>query len=1085
MKLKYLILILFLSLSKTIYAATPTAIAPSATPVTNEDTSVTIALSASEKGYTGAFTYTATADNKGSVVIDKDTGVAVFTPKTNYYGVEAYFKFTVTDSYGVVSSAKKVFVTINSVNDVPTAKNVTGLETEKNTPVTVDLKPYVSDIDDTVLSCHVSLRDDGKQKAYHGSVVMDESTCQATFTPTTDETGDGYFKYYVTDTSGGTSEEKKVSITIKETNHAPTAEDQDVDGMANTDSVITLVGSDEDGDELTYAIAEAPAHGEVTIDGSVATYVPESGFYGLDSFTFTVSDGTDASAEAVVNLTIDPYTADGSRERTVTTLQNDSLILATCPSCNTSSWDLGEVEHGTLSLNETGTVLTFTPEDDYTGKTSATVTKNGLATTYKIVVTDDVTSIDCSSLVSSYSSYEYDRIIYGQLTYEWMTRLSDKPKKHAARNIPIFLLSSTGSILAHGTTNDNGCYVFGYYKSDSTPPPPYRIALYSTIDTSSLSLEVKSYNGLSMTEEGVSYSLVYNNVDIDEDASSSELNLEVGSFEIGTSFDFDYSSGVEDEELSNAIFYSLDAIMRSYEFVSEAAGSSLPKVSFSIVMKPTESKEEVDDYYERDAVISHASSRAVVLEYYKIRSSFLGHASTYKASYDASFSFTVFHEFAHILEDRLYNDLAYQRNAVVTRPNTTGKHDPSKNIDSRIAFSEGFADGFAIALCKEYFPSSCYTNTYADSSLGINKEYNVEYVIDKLIEEDGYRVMHNAMSTFTEAPNYIVNLHSLGVAYYEELPSTALTDSFNAIGVPAESLTDYYDTNNYIGKKMGNGFSLYPTVVTLPYLSAEQDSTRVIGADIEGMSYDDYYSFLKAWYDLFVEKDCSDPGYACKYTSGEEYANEQIHFYANAWSTDCGETSKTCLPLLRAIDASDTKGNFYFSGLEDYEYWKTYTDGIYKSSEAIALYTALDPTPSYKIKEGNILSYSYDENKGLSGDGSQFFIVQNGVYPDMFELSAFYEDTIVSELSTLDYNSNFRIATDGAGCTIPLTVIVYQKTDKGLKQYSENKGTCPEIVLPEAKSGTPSADDVSIVEVFATNQDPVSCFSFTDEHACD
>ena len=40
------------------------------------------------------------------------------------------------------------------------------------------------------------------------------------------------------------------------------------------------------------------------MDGAKVVYVPQSGFFGLDSFTFKVNDGTDDSTAATVSLAI-------------------------------------------------------------------------------------------------------------------------------------------------------------------------------------------------------------------------------------------------------------------------------------------------------------------------------------------------------------------------------------------------------------------------------------------------------------------------------------------------------------------------------------------------------------------------------------------------------------------------------------------------------------------------------------------------------------------------------------------------------------------------------------------------------------
>jgi large repetitive protein len=63
--------------------------------------------------------------------------------------------------------------------------------------------------------------------------------------------------------------------------------------------------SDPDGDSLTVVGNTAPAHGTVVVnaDGSF-TYTPTAGYVGLDSFTYTVSDGQGGTATGTVSVTV-------------------------------------------------------------------------------------------------------------------------------------------------------------------------------------------------------------------------------------------------------------------------------------------------------------------------------------------------------------------------------------------------------------------------------------------------------------------------------------------------------------------------------------------------------------------------------------------------------------------------------------------------------------------------------------------------------------------------------------------------------------------------------------------------------------
>ncbi len=89
---------------------------------------------------------------------------------------------------------------------------------------------------------------------------------------------------------------------------APQAQPQSVDAALNTPRTVQLVGSDGNIGgpyALTYAIAEAPAHGTIgqfnTATGSL-TYTPAANYVGADRFTFTVASANGTSAPAEVSV---------------------------------------------------------------------------------------------------------------------------------------------------------------------------------------------------------------------------------------------------------------------------------------------------------------------------------------------------------------------------------------------------------------------------------------------------------------------------------------------------------------------------------------------------------------------------------------------------------------------------------------------------------------------------------------------------------------------------------------------------------------------------------------------------------------
>jgi hypothetical protein len=135
--------------------------------------------------------------------------------------------------------------------------------------------------------------------------------------------------------------------------------------------------SDPDGDPFTDFSAD-PQHGTVTpnADGSV-TYTPAAGFVGRDTFTFTVTAGSETSAPADADILVDTPPACSDNRKTV--LSGSSLVISIdddilCDDDDAPpSLDIftGAPRHGTLT-DGPGNSVTYTPARGFTGTDSFT-----------------------------------------------------------------------------------------------------------------------------------------------------------------------------------------------------------------------------------------------------------------------------------------------------------------------------------------------------------------------------------------------------------------------------------------------------------------------------------------------------------------------------------------------------------------------------------------------------------------------------------------------------------------------------------------------------------------------------------------
>jgi len=87
-------------------------------------------------------------------------------------------------------------------------------------------------------------------------------------------------------------------------NHPPRVPDGSATTVPGSPVVIPLQASDADGNTLTLRIVSQPAHGTAALSGRTATYRPEAGFEGADSFTFAAWDGQTNSNLGLISIEV-------------------------------------------------------------------------------------------------------------------------------------------------------------------------------------------------------------------------------------------------------------------------------------------------------------------------------------------------------------------------------------------------------------------------------------------------------------------------------------------------------------------------------------------------------------------------------------------------------------------------------------------------------------------------------------------------------------------------------------------------------------------------------------------------------------
>ena len=160
-------------------------------------------------------TVTAVSNPTGGTV-SLTAGQITFTPTANYTG-PAGFDYTLSDG-ALATDTGHVTITINPVNDAPTALDFAGTVAEDSTNIAVDLTTLTDDVDGDTLTYTITTT------LANGTLTPTATPGVYTYTPNANFTGPDSFTYTVTD-PGGLADTGTVSVTVTAVNDPPVAVD--------------------------------------------------------------------------------------------------------------------------------------------------------------------------------------------------------------------------------------------------------------------------------------------------------------------------------------------------------------------------------------------------------------------------------------------------------------------------------------------------------------------------------------------------------------------------------------------------------------------------------------------------------------------------------------------------------------------------------------------------------------------------------------------------------------------------------------------------------------------------------------------
>lgn len=377
-----------------------TNVAPIASPltiVTPVSTTFNGSLSATDvNGDLLTFSAGTVAAAHGTVTINSD-GSFSYVPTAGFTGVDS-FSFRASD--GTLFSAETLVTAhIGIANALPVTSPI-NLSTATNVALSGTLTATDANGDPLTFSV-------GSTAATNGSVViLPDGTF--TFTPTAGFNGIATFSYKASD-GIATSTDSTVTVSVSAAgNVAPVGIAQTVSTNLNTTLNGTLTATDANGDTLTFAAGSvAAANGTVTInpDGTFS-YVPNTGFTGVDSFSFQAGDGTFVSANTLVTVhvgitnslpVVSPITLTTSTDTAL-----NGTLTATDADGDPLTFSVGSTAatNGTIVINPDGT-FTFTPTAGFTGIASFSYrASDGLGTSPDATATVNVVAANIAPIAN-------------------------------------------------------------------------------------------------------------------------------------------------------------------------------------------------------------------------------------------------------------------------------------------------------------------------------------------------------------------------------------------------------------------------------------------------------------------------------------------------------------------------------------------------------------------------------------------------------------------------------------------------------------------------------------------------------------
>ncbi|MFO0871152.1 MAG: Ig-like domain-containing protein [Pirellulales bacterium] len=311
----------------------------------------------------------------GSVTIEGN--LVRYTPAADFAGDET-FPYTVTDGNGGVSIAT-VTVTVLNLDDPPTATNdayAINPNTANNPLDVLGNDSIAPDAGETLIIASATT-------PAHGLVAV-ENDVLIRYTPDAGYLGPDSFTYTLRDSSGSEST-ATVNITVTVVNNPPLAgaDNYQISRNSTANRLRVLVNdtfAPDINEVLTITGVSVPNRGGqvvVTDDNTVLRYTPAPQFAGVETFTYTITDGRGAFDHGTVTITVGDFNSLPLVENDAFTVRqstHDNLLDVLLNDIDPDGTDILTIQSvgptssgGLVTITPDGLSLLYTPPTPFLG----------------------------------------------------------------------------------------------------------------------------------------------------------------------------------------------------------------------------------------------------------------------------------------------------------------------------------------------------------------------------------------------------------------------------------------------------------------------------------------------------------------------------------------------------------------------------------------------------------------------------------------------------------------------------------------------------------------------------------------------